>query len=487
MYFGQLPFLKKSSQDNDMRKGDHLDNLHIDTMAAEGKCVAKLDGLVVFLKGGAPGDTVEATVTKIKKSFVEARVTRIIKESEKRSKPFCAHFGTCGGCTWQHINYETQLFYKQQQVQDNLERIGGLKLPAITPIIGSAKIKLYRNKLDFTFTHSEWLTWEDLQTEIVKAPGLGFHIPRMFDKVFDVEECHLQTDPSNEIRLNVKAEALRLNIPFFDLRSQEGFLRTLTIRTSTSGETMVILQVTKNKIEWIEPILQSLVDRIPQLTSINYVINSKKNDTFHDLDIITWKGNPYITELMPKANGEGSLQFRVGPKSFYQTNSDQAHELYKIAWQMAGLNGDELVYDLYTGTGTIANFVAGSAKKVIGLEYVAEAIEDAKVNSKINEITNTEFFAGDIKDLLDDSFLTRHGNPDVIITDPPRAGMHEDVCKTILKASPKKIIYISCNPATQARDLKILSEKYEITSVQPVDMFPHTMHVENVVGLNLKS
>ena len=470
-----------------MRKGDLLENLYIETMAAEGKCVAKINGLVVFLQGGAPGDTVEATITKAKKSFLEARVTRVIKESDKRSKPFCTHFGTCGGCTWQHINYETQLYYKQKQVQDNLERIGGLQLPGINTIIGSAKTKQYRNKLDFTFTHSEWLTWEELQSEKIKGPALGFHIPRMFDKVFDVTECHLQADPSNAIRLKTKEKALQMQLPFFDLRSQEGFLRTLTIRTSISGETMVILQVTHNKMEWIEPLLQELAGTFPELTSINYVINNKKNDTFHDLEVMTWRGNSYITEMMPKAGGDGVLQFRVGPKSFYQTNSEQAHALYNVAWQLADFKGDELVYDLYTGTGTIANFVADSVKKVIGLEYVADAIDDAKVNAQINGIKNTDFFAGDIKDLLNESFLSAHGKPDVIITDPPRAGMHEDVCKMLLRADPKKIVYVSCNPATQARDLKILSEQYEITAVQPVDMFPHTMHVENVVSLTRRS
>ena len=470
-----------------MRKGDLLENLYIETMAAEGKCVAKINGLVVLLQGGAPGDTVEATITKAKKSFLEARVTRVIKESDKRSKPFCTHFGTCGGCTWQHINYETQLYYKQKQVQDNLERIGGLQLPGINTIIGSAKTKQYRNKLDFTFTHSEWLTWEELQSEKIKGPALGFHIPRMFDKVFDVTECHLQADPSNAIRLKTKEKALQMQLPFFDLRSQEGFLRTLTIRTSISGETMVILQVTHNKMEWIEPLLQELAGTFPELTSINYVINNKKNDTFHDLEVMTWRGNSYITEMMPKAGGDGVLQFRVGPKSFYQTNSEQAHALYNVAWQLADFKGDELVYDLYTGTGTIANFVADSVKKVIGLEYVADAIDDAKVNAQINGIKNTDFFAGDIKDLLNESFLSAHGKPDVIITDPPRAGMHEDVCKMLLRADPKKIVYVSCNPATQARDLKILSEQYEITAVQPVDMFPHTMHVENVVSLTRRS
>lgn len=472
MYFGRP-----------MKKGQKLENLQIETIAAEGKCIAKIDGLVIFLKGGAPGDIVEATITRAKKSFLEARVDKIIKESEKRTTPFCFHFGTCGGCTWQHINYDTQLYYKQKQVQDNLERIGGLSLPEIKPILGSYKTKFYRNKLDFTFTNSQWLTWEELQTDKVKGPGLGFHIPRMFDKVFDVRECHLQPEPSNSIRLALKEAALQRNIPFFDLRSQEGFLRTVTIRTASSGECMVILQVTQRKMEWIEELLQMLHENFPQLTSINYVINAKRNDTFNDLEVVTWKGNPYITEIMPKPDSSSTLKFRVGPKSFYQTNSEQAYELYKAAWKMADLQGNELVYDLYTGTGTIANFVAADARKVIGLEYVADAIEDAKVNSTINGITNTEFFAGDIKDLLDDSFLTEHGRPDVIITDPPRAGMHEDVCKMILKAAPQKIIYVSCNPATQARDLKILAEKYTIQSVQPVDMFPHTMHVENIVSL----
>ncbi|MDH4059021.1 MAG: 23S rRNA (uracil(1939)-C(5))-methyltransferase RlmD, partial [Cyclobacteriaceae bacterium] len=313
--------------------------------------------------------------------------------------------------------------------------------------------------------------------------GLGYHIPKMFDKVFDVKECHLQPEPSNAIRLALKKKALELNIPFFDLRTQEGFLRTLTIRSSSTGEIMVILQVTQNKPEWIDVLLGNLVQQFPQLASINYVINNKRNDTFHDLEVINWKGNPYITEVMPKPDGSGTLHFRIGPKSFYQTNSAQAFHLYKIAWQMAGLQGHEVVYDLYTGTGTIANFVAANAKKVVGLEYVAAAIEDARSNSQINNINNTSFFAGDIKDLLDEAFLQAHGKPDVIITDPPRAGMHEDVCKMILKANPKRIVYVSCNPATQARDLKILSEKYYITAIQPVDMFPHTMHVENVVAL----
>jgi len=485
-----------------MKKGDKLSNIVVETMAAEGKCIARVEGLVIFLQGCAPGDTVEVELTKIKSNFLEGRVTAIQKLSPNRTEPICEHFGTCGGCSWQHINYKTQLEYKQQQAVDNLERIGGLDLPPIKSIIPSAKTDYYRNKLDYTFTANRWLTKEELEVkknlpspdgEGGRRPdeafevGLGYHIPRMYDKVFDVKQCYLQPNPSNAIRLLVKEIAVKENIPFFDLRKQIGFLRTLTIRTANSGEVMVILQVTSKNMEWTEKILKAITEKFPQVTSANYIINGKKNDTFADLDVICWKGNPYITEKMLTPAGSTTLQFRVGPKSFYQTNSDQAYELYKVAAQMAELKGDELVYDLYTGTGTIANFVASQSKKVIGLEYVAAAIEDAKANSKLNNISNTEFFAGDIKDLLDDEFLNQHGRPDVIITDPPRGGMHEDVCKMLLKALPKRIVYVSCNPATQARDLKILSEKYSITAVQPVDMFPHTVHVENVVRLDLIS
>lgn len=475
-----------------MKKGDVIEDLVVETMAAEGKCVSRINGLVIFLAGGAPGDTVDVQLTKIKSSFLEGRVINIKQFSPSRAQPFCQHFGICGGCSWQHIQYDTQLLYKQKQVVDNLQRIGGLKLPAIRDIIASTKTKYYRNKLDYTFSAERWLTYEEMAARKAFSPenpwgeaepALGYHIPRKFDLVFDVKECFLQPDPSNAVRLAVKDEAIKNNIPFFDLRKQIGFLRTITIRTANTGEVMVILQVTYDKMEWIEKILRRLEHDFPQFTSFNYVINGKKNDTFSDLNIICWKGNPYITERMEKPEGGGSLQFRVGPKSFYQTNSDQAFELYKVAWQMAGFKGDELVYDLYTGTGTIANFVSGHAKRVIGLEYVAAAIDDAKVNSQINNISNTDFYSGDIKDLLDDEFLSKQGHPDTVITDPPRAGMHEDVCKMLLKAEPKKIVYVSCNPATQARDLKILSEKYEIVAAQPVDMFPHTMHVENVVGL----
>jgi 23S rRNA (uracil1939-C5)-methyltransferase len=470
-----------------LKKGDIIEGLIASTMAAEGKCIAHHNGLVVFIEGCAPGDTVDIQLTKIKSNFLEGRTNKIQKFSESRTTPFCSHFGTCGGCSWQHIQYETQLSYKQQQVVDSLQRIGGIERLQVKPIIGSKETKFYRNKLDFTFSANRWLTKQEMsEGRGFGEPGLGYHIPKMYDKVFDVKECFLQPSPSNELRLLVKEIALQENIPFFDLRKQIGFIRTLTIRTTLTGEVMVILQVAYEKMEWIQKILSAIADHFPNLTSINYIINGKRNDTFADLDIICWKGNPFITEEMPKPAGDGKLKFRVGPKSFYQTNSQQAFELYKVAFHMANLSGDEVVYDLYTGTGTIANFVASHAKKVIGLEYVAAAIEDAKVNSKLNGITNTDFYAGDIKDLLSDSFLDMHGKPDVVITDPPRAGMHEDVCRMLLKSAPEKIVYVSCNPATQARDLKILSEKYDLTGIQPVDMFPQTVHVENVVAMELR-
>ncbi|MEI9917539.1 MAG: 23S rRNA (uracil(1939)-C(5))-methyltransferase RlmD [Bacteroidota bacterium] len=473
------------SSEKSYRKGQVLEGIVIDSMAAEGKCVARVDGQVIFIDGGAPGDTVDVSLTKIKKQFLEGRVVKIVSLSPSRTTPFCIHFGTCGGCSWQHIEYTSQLDYKHRQVVDNLERLGGLKLPGVNPIMGSGHIKYYRNKLDFTFSANRWLTKDEMTKGIASGePALGYHIPRMYDKVFDVKECHLQPDPSNAIRLAVKEICVREQIPFFDLRKQIGFLRTLTIRTTGDGrEAMIILQVTYDKWEWTGKILEELEQRFPQITSFQFVINGKKNDTFADLDIQTWKGNSFITERMTKPDKSGELQFRVGPKSFYQTNSLQAQRLYQVAWEYAQLTGDEVVYDLYTGTGTIACFVAAHAKKVVGLEYVAAAVEDAKVNSKLNGLNNTEFFAGDIKDLLDDSFLQQHGRPDVVITDPPRAGMHEHVTRMLLKAQPKRIVYVSCNPATQARDLAILSENYVITKVQPVDMFPHTVHVENIVAL----
>jgi 23S rRNA (uracil1939-C5)-methyltransferase len=468
-----------------MKRGDIINDLLIDSMAAEGKCVARYNNLVVFVTGGAPGDVANIEITKIKSHFLEGRVSSFVSYSKNRIQPFCNHFGTCGGCTWQHIDYPTQLVYKQKQVSDALERIGGLAIPEIKTIVPSKKTQFYRNRLDFTFSANRWLTKEELNSgKSFGEPGLGFHIPKMFDKIFDVEQCYLQAEPSNAIRLHVKKLAVQNNIPFFDLRKQSGFLRTITIRTSIENETMVILQVAQPNPDWTQLVLDSLQTNF-KIDSLNYVVNEKRNDTFSDLDIVCYKGNPYITESMTLASGQ-KIYFRVGPKSFYQTNSEQAYELYRVALAMADLKGHELVYDLYTGTGTIANFIADKAKHVVGLEYVAAAIEDAKANARLNGIGNTEFFAGDIKDLLSDNFLHQHGKPNVVITDPPRAGMHEDVCRMLLKTGAEKIVYVSCNPATQARDLSILSADYTITDIQPVDMFPHTMHVENVVRLDKK-
>lgn len=468
-----------------MKKGEILENIAIEKMAAEGKCIAHVNGLVLFVTGAVPGDIADVELTRIKSSFLEGRVKQIKSFSDHRAEPFCEHFGTCGGCQWQHLNYEVQLGYKQQQVIDNLTRIGGLTIPVVKNIIASERTQYYRNRLDFSVSAQRWLTYEGLKSGIpFGEPAIGFHVPKSFDKVFDVRKCYLQPDPSNGIRLTLKACAEHYHIPFFDLRKQTGYLRTVTIRTANTGDVMVIVQVAFDNVDYLTTLLNDLLEKHPEITSLNYVINSKRNDTFNDLEVITWKGLPYITEKMNKPDGSGELFYRVGPKSFYQTNSQQAYTLYKVAYDLAQLQGHEFVYDLYTGTGTIANFVAGKAKHVIGLEYVEAAVEDARINSTINGITNTSFYSGDMKDLLDEKFLQTHGRPDVIITDPPRAGMHEDVCKMIVKASPEKIVYVSCNPATQARDLKILAEHYSIDVVQPVDMFPHTMHVENVVRLS---
>lgn len=468
-----------------MKKGEMLIGLRLDTMASEGKCVARLDGRVVFVTGGAPGDVVSAEVTKVKSSFLEARVVTIEQESPDRQKPFCGHFGLCGGCSWQHIRYETQLQFKQQQVLDNLERIGGLRLEGVRPILPSEFTSEYRNRLDFTFTANRWMTREELDAgQTMGQSGLGFHIPRMYDRVFDLDRCHLMPEPSNSIRNRVRDFARKSGAEFFDLRRQVGWLRTLTLRQTVGGEIMVILQVAYDEPQLLEKVLAMIRDEFSQAVSINYIINGKRNDTFHDLEVVTWYGLPYLTEEMAKPKGDGSLKFRVGPKSFYQTNARQASRLYHAAWALAALKGDELVYDLYTGTGTIAQYVAGDCKKVIGMEYVAAAVDDAKSNAALNGIGNAEFFAGDLKDLLSERFIADHGRPDVVITDPPRAGMHEDVTRMLLKAAPARIVYVSCNPATQARDLKILDELYDITAVQPVDMFPQTMHVENIVRLD---
>ncbi len=460
-----------------------MEKVTITDVAAEGKAVAKVNELVVFVPYVVPGDVVDLQVKRKKNHYAEAVAVKFYEKSPLRVEPFCSHFGVCGGCKWQCLSYEEQLRYKQKQVFDNLTRIGKVELPEFRPILGSEKTRFYRNKLEFTFSNKRWLTEEEVKQDVKydQMNAVGFHIPGAFDKVLAIDKCWLQDDISNQIRNAVRDYAYAHNLPFFDLRSQEGLLRNIMIRTSSTGELMVVLQckVTgDDDRRKMEEILQFMADTFPQITSLMYVINNKCNDTIGDLDVEVFKGNDHIFEEM-----EG-LRFKVGPKSFYQTNSEQAYNLYKVAREFAGLTGNELVYDLYTGTGTIANFVARQARKVVGIEYVPEAIEDAKVNSALNGIDNTLFYAGDMKDILTNDFIAEHGRPDVIITDPPRAGMHNDVIDVILAAEPKRIVYVSCNPATQARDLQLLDGKYKVTAVQPVDMFPHTHHVENVVRLD---
>ena len=459
-----------------------LEKVTITDVAAEGKAVAKVNELVIFVPYVVPGDVVDLQVKRKKNHYAEAVAVKFHEKSPLRTEPFCSHFGVCGGCKWQCLSYEEQLKYKQKQVFDNLTRIGKVELPEFRPILGSEKTRFYRNKLEFTFSNKRWLTEEEVKQDVKydQMNAVGFHIPGAFDKVLAIDKCWLQDDISNQIRNAVRDYAYAHDFPFFDLRTQEGLLRNIMIRTSSTGEVMVVLQCKVTDDEGrrkMEEILQFMADSFPQITSLMYVINNKCNDTIGDLDVEVFKGNDHIFEEM-----EG-LRFKVGPKSFYQTNSEQAYNLYKVAREFAGLTGNELVYDLYTGTGTIANFVARKARKVVGIEYVPEAIEDAKVNSALNGIDNTLFYAGDMKDILTNDFIAEHGRPDVIITDPPRAGMHNDVIDVILAAEPKRIVYVSCNPATQARDLQLLDGKYKVTAVQPVDMFPHTHHVENVVQL----
>lgn len=459
-----------------------LEKVTITDVAAEGKAVAKVNELVIFVPYVVPGDVVDLQVKRKKNHYAEAVAVKFHEKSPLRTEPFCSHFGVCGGCKWQCLSYEEQLKYKQKQVFDNLTRIGKVELPEFRPILGSEKTRFYRNKLEFTFSNKRWLTEEEVKQDVKydQMNAVGFHIPGAFDKVLAIDKCWLQDDISNQIRNAVRDYAYAHNFPFFDLRTQEGLLRNIMIRTSSTGELMVVLQCKVTDDEGhrkMEEILQFMADSFPQITSLMYVINNKCNDTIGDLDVEVFKGNDHIFEEM-----EG-LRFKVGPKSFYQTNSEQAYNLYKVAREFAGLTGNELVYDLYTGTGTIANFVARQARKVVGIEYVPEAIEDAKVNSALNGIDNTLFYAGDMKDILTNDFIAEHGRPDVIITDPPRAGMHNDVIDVILAAEPKRIVYVSCNPATQARDLQLLDGKYKVTAVQPVDMFPHTHHVENAVQL----
>ena len=465
-----------------------IENVEITGVAAEGKALVRIDDIVTFVPNCVPGDVVDLQITKKKHSFMEAKVVRVVKPSPVRCEARCKHFGVCGGCKWQILPYSEQLKHKQQQIVDNLTRIGKIELPEISPILGSKHIYEYRNKLEFTCADRKWLPWETIEAaggldKIDTAYGIGFHIPNCFDKVLDIEECHLMPDINNRIRNGIREYARTHGLSFYNEHTHEGLLRTIILRNNHKGELMLIVtfgEAVESQKSKVESLLEWLHREFPEIVSLLYVENLKYNDTIGDLDVKVYFGQDHIFEEM-----EGLL-FKVGPKSFYQTNTEQAYELYKVAREFAQLTGDELVYDLYTGTGTIANFVARQARQVIGIEYVPEAIEDAKVNAKLNNIENALFFAGDMKDILNDAFVEKYGRPEVIITDPPRAGMHEDVVNVILNAEPKRIVYVSCNPATQARDLALLDKKYRVTKVQPVDMFPHTQHVENVVQLCLR-
>lgn len=460
-----------------------LENITITDYAAEGKALARVNELVVFVPFAVPGDVVDLQVRRKKHSYCEAEIIRYIKYSERRVKPFCQHFGICGGCKWQNIPYDEQLRMKQKQVYDQLTRIGKVNLPEFNQILGSVKIQGYRNKLEFGCSNRRWLTQDEIASgsDFTQMNAVGFHITGAFDKILPIEKCWLMDDLQNKIRNAIRDYAYEHDIVFYDIRRQCGLLRDIMVRNSDTGEWMVLIQFHYEKDEdevIAKNLLQHIADCFPEITSLLYVNNQKGNDTFNDLNIEVFKGNDYIYETMD------GLTFKVGAKSFYQTNTKQAYHLYSVVRDFANLTGNELVYDLYTGTGTIANFVSRYAKRVIGIEYVPEAIEDAKINSEINNISNTLFFAGDMKDILTESFISENGTPDIIITDPPRAGMHPDVVQTIIKTAPKRIVYVSCNPATQARDLSLLDNLYEVVAVQPVDMFPHTPHVENVVLLN---
>ncbi len=456
-----------------------VENVEITGVAAEGKSIARVEDMVVFIPYGAPGDVVNIKLDKKKRSYAEAHIVDMVKPSPDRVTPACEHFGVCGGCKWQHIPYESQLRYKRDQVVDALTRIAKVEIPEVNPTLGSKETFCYRNKLEYTFSCKCWITFEDLRSgrEIADRNALGFHIPGAFDKVLDIKKCWLQDDLSNRIRLFVRQYALAKGYEFYDIKAQQGLMRTLMVRIASTGEVMLIVVFARPEQEKIDDLMGAIAAEFPEITSLLYVVNQKVNDTIADQEVITYCGRDYINEEM-----EG-LQFRIGPKSFYQTNSLQAYELYKVARRMACLKPDDLVYDLYTGTGTIANFVARQVKKVVGIEYVPEAIADAKLNSEVNGIDNTIFFAGDMKDVLTDGFIEEHGRPDVMIIDPPRAGMHEDVVNVILNARPERIVYVSCNPATQARDLALMDSLYRVEEVQPVDMFPHTHHVENVVRM----
>lgn len=459
-----------------------LENVKIEAVAAEGKSLAHVDGTVVFVEFAVPGDIVNVKVTKKKKNYMEGFILEIVKPSEDRLQPFCEHFGICGGCRWQPLPYDMQLKAKQQQVWDQLVRIGHLEIPDISPILPSDKTKYYRNKLEFTFSNKRWIYNNEDPDSLTDEErlGLGFHVGKFFDKVLDIKHCSLQPEPSNEIRLFIREYAVAHDLEFYNIRENTGFLRNLIIRNNQVGDVMLTVCFAYDDQDKIVPMLDAIAAEFPQIKSLHYVINEKLNDSISDLDCILYKGEDAIWETM------GKLKFKIGPKSFYQTNSEQAYKLYSVAKEFAALTGNEVVYDLYTGTGTIAQFISDKASKVIGIEYVKEAIEDARINAEANGITNCTFFDGDMKDILTADFIKEHGKPEVMIIDPPRAGMHPDVVKVIMEAAPERIVYVSCNPASQARDLAMMSPMYEITAVQPVDMFPHTMHVENVCALKLK-
>lgn len=457
-----------------------LPNLHIIDIAEEGKGVAKAEELVVFVDKAVPGDVVDVRLTKKKKNFAEAVIEQLHEASTHRTDPFCQHFGTCGGCKWQHMQYDAQLQFKYNSVEAALQRLAKVDTSSMEPILGSVENKYYRNKLEYTFSNKRWLEKEDMtDRDDLELNALGFHVPGRFDKILDIQHCYLQAEPSNSLRNQVRSYALRMGLTFYDLRNHEGNLRNLIIRTASTEEVMVAVVFAYVEQTQIDQMMSYLQENFPEITSLQYIVNQKRNDTIFDQEVITYAGRDHIFEEMD------GLKFKIGIKSFYQTNSAQAHELYKITREFAGFTGDELVYDLYTGAGTIANFVARNVKQVVGVEYVPTAIEDAKFNSELNGISNTLFYAGDMKDILTASFIEEHGKPDVVITDPPRAGMHADVVARLLEMEAEKIVYVSCNAATQARDLALLKEKYEVARIKPVDMFPHTQHVENVVLLKL--
>jgi len=466
-----------------------MEGLSIIDIAEEGKGVGKADELVIFVDKAVPGDVVDIRVVKKKKNFAEAIIENIHTRSPYRVDPFCSHFGTCGGCKWQHMDYEAQLRFKHKNVEAALQRLAKIDTQAMEPILGSGSNKYYRNKLEYTFSNKRWLDATDMnfEEEGREMNALGFHVPLRFDKILNIEHCYLQAEPSNGLRLSVRDYALKHELSFYDLRNHEGALRNLIIRTSSTGEIMVVVVFAYAEQQQIDGLMEHLKTAFPEITALLYIVNQKKNDTIFDQKVITYSGRDHIFEQMPVEGAkEGVVKFKIGAKSFYQTNSDQAYELYKITKDFAAFKGDELVYDLYTGAGTIANFIASSVKQVVGIEYVPTAIEDAKFNSELNEIHNTTFYAGDMKDILTGHFIAEHGKPDVVITDPPRAGMHAGVVACLLEMEAEKIVYVSCNAATQARDLALLKEKYEIVRIKPVDMFPHTQHVENVVLLQLR-